>query len=72
MRVALTILTLLATSIAIARSDGIYNPSSNSIGDYQGIDSNAASGIAPTVNFRVTSTGDSRVTSTGDTRVITP
>jgi hypothetical protein len=35
------LLTILAT-IALARSEGIYNPSSNSVGDYQGIDSNAA------------------------------
>lgn len=63
---------MLASTFALARSDGIYNPSSNSVGDYQGIDSNAASGVAPTVNFRVTSAGDSRVTSAGDTRVITP
>lgn len=38
-----TLAVLLAT-VALARSEGIYNPSSNAVGDYQGIDSNAATG----------------------------
>lgn len=72
-KIALTIIVLAVSSIALAHSDGIYNPAANSIGNFEGIDSNAASGVTPpTANFRVTSTGDSRVTSAGDTRVITP
>lgn len=43
-RPLLIIAAVLATSIALARSEGIYNPSSNAVGDYQGIDSNAATG----------------------------
>lgn len=42
---ALAIGAILIAVTALARSEGIYNPSSNSIGDYQGIDSNAASGV---------------------------
>lgn len=37
-------LAVLLATVALARSEGIYNPSSNAVGDYQGIDSNAATG----------------------------
>lgn len=40
-------IVMLAT-LALARSEGIYNPSSNAVGDYQGIDSNAAAVAQPT------------------------
>lgn len=42
---ALIFLALLVSPVAHA--DGIFNPSSNNVGDFQGIDSNAASSVAP-------------------------
>lgn len=39
-------LALLVSSVAIAHSDGIYNPTANSIGNFEGIDSNGAA-VAP-------------------------
>lgn len=36
----LTVVSLLLVSIALAHSDGIYNPAANSIGSFEGIDSN--------------------------------
>jgi hypothetical protein len=35
-------INLVGSSIAVAHTDGIYNPGANSVGDTQGIDSNAA------------------------------
>jgi hypothetical protein len=43
---ALAFLALLIVSIALAHSDGIYNPSANNVGNFEGIDSNKASGAA--------------------------
>lgn len=45
---ALALLALLACSIAVAHTDGIYNPSANNIGGFEGIDSNTASGVVVT------------------------
>lgn len=42
---ALIIVLAVFATIALARSEGLYNPSSNAVGDYQGIDSNKP--IAP-------------------------
>lgn len=47
MRTALTFLFALVCSIAVAHTDGIYNPTANSVGDTQGIDSNGGSSVAP-------------------------
>lgn len=35
---------LLISAVAVAHTDGIYNPAANSIGNFEGIDSNAATG----------------------------
>jgi len=40
----LFIFLLLISSVAVAHTDGIYNPSANSVGDTQGIDSNSTAG----------------------------
>jgi hypothetical protein len=43
-RLALAAAFLLIVSIALAHSDGIYNPTANNVGNFEGIDSNKASG----------------------------
>jgi hypothetical protein len=45
---ALAVFGLLVCSIAVAHTDGIYNPTANSVGDTQGIDSNGAGAVQPT------------------------
>lgn len=47
-RLALAILFAILASVALGRSEGIYNPSSNAIGDGQGIDSNLGQSVATT------------------------
>lgn len=44
---------LLISSVAVAHTDGIYNPTANSVGDTQGIDSNgaAAAPALPALTF---------------------
>lgn len=37
-----TVMVLLVSSIALAHSDGIYNPTANSVGSFEGIDSNGS------------------------------
>jgi hypothetical protein len=39
----LSIIFGLLVTTAFARSEGLYNPSSNAVGDYQGVDSNTSS-----------------------------
>jgi hypothetical protein len=46
--IALSFLALLACSIAVAHTDGIYNPTANSVGSFEGIDSNAGAVVQPT------------------------
>jgi hypothetical protein len=42
----ITLAAILVSSIAIAHTDGIYNPGANSVGSFEGIDSNKpASGL---------------------------
>jgi len=41
-RFVLSLIIALCASVAVAHTDGIYNPIANSVGDTQGIDSNAA------------------------------
>lgn len=44
----MALVVLLISSIAVAHTDGIYNPTANSVGDTQGIDSNGAGAVQPT------------------------
>jgi hypothetical protein len=62
MRKLLTFLIALTIALspigsAFADGSGIYNPGSNSIGDFQGIDSNAASSVAPSLPLDGIATG---------------
>jgi hypothetical protein len=45
-RFVLAIVIALVSTIAVAHTDGIYNPTANSVGDTQGIDSNGAAASA--------------------------
>lgn len=38
----------LISATAVAHTDGIYNPTANSVGDTQGIDSNGGGTVQPT------------------------
>jgi hypothetical protein len=67
-RLALSAAFLLIVSIALAHSDGIYNPSANSVGNFEGIDSNkAASGSTLACTYTPVTTGTQNVTYTGAT-----
>lgn len=45
-RFFLAVFALIVSSVAVAYTDGIHNPSANSVGNFEGIDSNASSGVA--------------------------
>jgi hypothetical protein len=69
MRITSKRLILLAAmavcaTVAVARTEGIYNPKSNAVGDNQGIDSNAATS-APVGNFLLSDTGSALLVNIG-------
>jgi hypothetical protein len=58
----------LVLSASLARSEGIYNPGSNSVGDYQGIDNpKPASGSSLACSYTPVTTGTQGVAYTGAT-----
>jgi hypothetical protein len=64
---------ILVSSIAVAHTDGIYNPGANSIGSFEGIDSNKASsggGCSQATTFLARTSGLSGTETTAYTNLI--
>lgn len=67
-RFFLAVFALIVSSVAVAYTDGIHNPSANSVGNLEGIDSNAATGVAALAcSYTPVTTGTQNVAYTGAT-----